>query len=186
VAATTPNDLPLLLMDTAPAAILGALDDTRVHGAASPLVANVGNFHCLAFHLVDGQVAGLFEHHTGELAPASLKRYVSQLGDGSITNEAVFNDKGHGALVFHADAPAPDLLAVTGPRRALLVETGLDPYLAVPHGDMMLSGNLGLLRAYAAHDADMREAVERRLGPLDSPPPGGILNVVGPQSRSID
>jgi uncharacterized protein (DUF1786 family) len=167
VAATSPTDLPLLLMDTAPAAVLGALEDATVREAASPIVANVGNFHCLAFHLVDGHVAGLFEHHTGELSPAGLGSYVRQLADGSITNAAVYADKGHGALVLKPDAPAPDLLAVTGPRRALLVESGLQPYLAVPHGDMMLAGNLGLLRAYAEHDPAVREAVERRLGPPD-------------------
>jgi uncharacterized protein (DUF1786 family) len=164
VASTAPSDLPLLMMDTAPAAVLGALEDARVKFARGPIVANVGNFHCLAFHLVDGEVAGLFEHHTGELSPAGLGAYVVQLGEGSITNEAVFDDKGHGALVFQADAPPPDLLAVTGPRRGMLVESGLEPYLAVPHGDMMLAGNLGLLRAYASHDVEVREAVEHRLG----------------------
>jgi uncharacterized protein (DUF1786 family) len=165
VADTVPADLPLLLMDTAPAAIVGALEDPRVAEAHSPLVANVGNFHCLAFHLVDGEVAGLFEHHTGELTPARLAHYLEQLGEGTIQNAAVFADKGHGALVFDTAAPRPDLLAVTGPRRALLVDGGGQPYLAVPHGDMMLTGNFGLLRAYAAHDEQVREAVERRLGP---------------------
>jgi uncharacterized protein (DUF1786 family) len=164
VAATAPADLPLLLMDTAPAAVLGALDDPGVRAANGPLVANIGNFHTLAFHMVDHQVVGLFEHHTGELSSARLAEYVEQLADGSITNEAVFNDMGHGALVFDPDAPQPDLLAVTGPRRALLVDSGLELYLAVPHGDMMLTGNLGLLRAYAAHDDRVREAVESRLG----------------------
>jgi uncharacterized protein (DUF1786 family) len=167
---TTPNDLPLLVMDTAPAAVAGALEDPRVRAANGPVVANVGNFHCLAFHLVDNEVVGLFEHHTGELSPEGLGTYVRQLADGTITNEAVFADKGHGALVFRADAPPPDLLAVTGPRRALLVQSGLQPYLAVPHGDMMLAGNLGLLRAYAAHDTNVRQAVERRLGPSDRTP----------------
>jgi uncharacterized protein (DUF1786 family) len=165
VADTAPADLPLLLMDTAPAAIVGALEDPRVREAACPVVANVGNFHTLAFHLAGHQVVGLFEHHTGELSAARLARYVEQLGEGSITNEAVYNDKGHGALVLDPAAPEPDLLAVTGPRRRLLVESGVEPYLAVPHGDMMLSGNLGLLRAYAAHDSRVREAVEARLGP---------------------
>jgi uncharacterized protein (DUF1786 family) len=164
VAATAPGDLPLLLMDTAPAAVLGALEDAQVRAAASPIVANVGNFHCLAFHLVDGHVAALFEHHTGELSAQGLGSYVRQLADGSITNAAVFADKGHGALVLEPDAPPPDLLAVTGPRRRLLVESGLGPHLAVPHGDMMLAGNLGLLRAYAEQDPMVREAVEGRLG----------------------
>jgi uncharacterized protein (DUF1786 family) len=165
VASTVPSDLPLLLMDTAPAAILGALEDARVKTATSPLLANVGNFHCLAFHLVQGQVVGLFEHHSGELTPARLASYVDQLGQGTIDNAVVFADKGHGALVLDADAPPPDLVAVTGPRRALLVDSGIHAYLAVPHGDMMLTGNLGLLRAYASHDERVREAVERRLGP---------------------
>lgn len=165
VAATAPADLPLLVMDTAPAAVLGAFEDPRVRASASPLVANVGNFHSLAFHFVDGQVVGLFEHHTGELTSAELAAYIDQLGAGSITNESVFADKGHGALVFDRQAPRPDLLAVTGPRRALLVDSGVQAHLAVPHGDMMLTGNFGLLRAYAAHDAQVREAVETRLGP---------------------
>jgi uncharacterized protein (DUF1786 family) len=164
VATTVPSDLPLLLMDTAPAAILGAHEDPGVRAARGPVVANVGNFHCLAFHLLDGEVVGLFEHHTGELSAERLGAYIDQLGQGSITNEAVFADKGHGALVFDRLAPLPDLLAVTGPRRALLVDSGLQPYLAVPHGDMMLAGNLGLLRAYATHDERVRPAVEHRLG----------------------
>src|SRR5262245_45395703 len=58
VAETAPSDLPLFLMDTGPAAVLGALEDSRVRAAHGPLVANVGNFHCLAFHLVEGEVVG--------------------------------------------------------------------------------------------------------------------------------
>ena len=184
VADTVPPDLPLLVMDTAPAAVLGALEDVRVRNATTPIVANVGNFHCLAFHLVDGSVVGLFEHHTGELSAGSLRRYVEHLGEGTITNEEVFADKGHGAIVLHRDAPEPDLVAVTGPRRKLMHDTGLQPYLAVPQGDMMLAGNLGLLRAYAAHNQAVREAVETRLGPLDTAPRGGMLGAVEPRERT--
>jgi uncharacterized protein (DUF1786 family) len=180
VAATAPSDLPLLLMDTAPAAVLGALEDARVRTAQTPIVANVGNFHCLAFHLDDGSVAGLFEHHTGELTATRLADYVRRLGEGSITNEEIFTDKGHGAIVLNSAAPAPDLIAVTGPRRALMIESGLHPYLAVPQGDMMLAGNLGLLRAFAAHNSVVREAVESRLGALDRPRDGGMLGVAAP------
>jgi hypothetical protein len=37
---------------------------------------------------------------------------------------------------------------------------------------MMLAGNLGLLRSFAAHDETIRAAVEHRLGPAprDAPP----------------
>jgi uncharacterized protein (DUF1786 family) len=137
-------------------------------------VANVGNFHCLAFHLHKGQASALFEHHTGELTAQRLGDYVEQLGNGSISNDVVYADKGHGALVLDKNAPPPDLLAVTGPRRALMIESGKQPYLAVPHGDMMLAGNFGLLRSYASHDTNVREAVERRLGP-----PGIVRSALG-------
>lgn len=165
VASTAPPGLPLLVMDTAPAAVLGALEDPRVGGQGAAVVANVGNFHCLAFHLADGAVAGLFEHHTGELTAPRLRAYVEQLAHGTISNDVVFGDKGHGALVARADLPPPGLVAATGPRRALLVESGVQPYLAVPHGDMMLAGNFGLLRAFAHHVAEAREPIEHRLGP---------------------
>jgi uncharacterized protein (DUF1786 family) len=164
VVATAPGDLPLLVMDTAPAAVIGALEDPHVRAAEAPIVANIGNFHCLAFRFRNGHVLGMFEHHTGELSASELRSYVEQLADGSITNEAVYADMGHGALVFDADPHPPDLIAATGPRRKLLVDSGIAPYLAVPHGDMMLAGNFGLLRAYAAHDERVREGVERRLG----------------------
>jgi uncharacterized protein (DUF1786 family) len=166
VASSAPGDLPLFVMDTAPAAILGALEDPKVRRADNAVIANVGNFHCLAFHLYEDRVAGLFEHHTGELTASHLGEYVGQLANGTISNDVVYADKGHGALVVNPGAPLPELLAVTGPRRALLVESGLKPYLAVPHGDMMLAGNFGLLRAYASHDSAVREAVDFRLGTI--------------------
>jgi len=164
VARTVDPDLPLLVMDTGPAAVLGALDDPALRAPRSLLVANVGNFHTLAFHLVDGRVVGLLEHHTGELSPAELETYLERLGAGTITNQEVFDDQGHGALVADPVAPRPERLAVTGPRRGLLAESRLAPYLAVPHGDMMLAGCFGLLRAYAVHAPAAAPAVEASLG----------------------
>lgn len=168
VARTFPRPVPLLVMDTAPAAVLGALEDERVRGAETAILANVGNFHCLAFRLEGGRIGGVFEHHTGELTPEKLGRYLRRLIAGTLTNEEVYRDMGHGALLFDG-AAGRDLgepfIAATGPRRALIRQTGLAVYLAVPHGDMMLAGNFGLLRAFAAQDERVRAAVERRLGP---------------------
>lgn len=147
VADTIPRGPAALVMDTGPAAILGALEDPVVAAAEDALIANLGNFHALAFHLRQGKVLGLFEHHTGELTRAELERYLRQLGEGTISNAEVFADMGHGALVVGPPTPGPDFLAVTGPRRALLAGSDLRPYLAVPHGDMMLAGCFGLLRA---------------------------------------
>lgn len=164
-AASVPGDLPSLAMDTAPAAVLGALEDERVWAERRAIVANVGNFHCLAFRLEAGRIVGLFEHHSGELTSAKLRGYVEKLAAGTISNDEVYRDMGHGALMLdHRPDLGSAFLAVTGPRRALLVASGLAPYLAVPHGDMMLAGCFGLLRAYAARDGRVAEQVERRLG----------------------
>lgn len=166
VAATAPADPDLLVMDTGPAAVLGALEDPTVRRSERVLVANVGNFHVLAFHLWRGEIAGLFEHHTGELTRQQLEALLERLAEGSLTNEEVYGTQGHGALVLDRlpRGAAPPLLAVTGPRRALLADARMRPYWAVPHGDMMLTGCFGLLRAYAARDERVREAVEVRLG----------------------
>ncbi len=156
---------PLLVMDTGPAAILGALEDERVRAPSERLVVNVGNFHTLAFYLRDGEVLGLFEHHTGELDRPKLEAYLEKLAAGTVTNDEVFADMGHGALVFEPPRRRPEetLVAVTGPRRGVLRGSRLRPYFAVPHGDMMLAGCFGLLRAFAEHYPPVREAWERAL-----------------------
>lgn len=173
IAAGVPDGLPLLLMDTGAAAALGALDDPRVRAARSSLLVNVGNFHTLAFHMsppsdVDAgkpaQVAGLFEHHTGELRAQQLDVLLDRLANGTLTNDEVFDTQGHGALLRVRGAAGPDLCAVTGPRRALMAASKWQPYFAVPHGDMMLAGAFGLLRAAARRYPDWREEIEVSLG----------------------
>jgi uncharacterized protein (DUF1786 family) len=150
-------ECPLMVMDTAPAAILGATLDPVVTQALpqGALVANIGNFHCLVFRLGEGGIEGFFEHHTGEVAPASgsgekLDRFIGALANGTLEHGEVFNDQGHGALVStRTPMPAPRFLAVVGPRRVLLRDSRHAPYFAVPYGDMMNAGNFGLLAALA-------------------------------------
>jgi len=149
VATTAPDDIPLLVMDTAPAAVLGALQDPVVQ-RANPLIAvNVGNFHTLAFHLGDGQVRGMFEHHTGLLDREQLEGWLRKLAAGTIRHADVFDQHGHGALVLDSTPASEVFTAVIGPRRQKLRGSALDPYFAVPHGDMMLAGCFGMVRAYA-------------------------------------
>jgi uncharacterized protein (DUF1786 family) len=163
VARCAPHGLPTVIMDTGPAAAIGALEDTQLAKAASALVVNVGNFHTLAFHLEGHSIVGLFEHHTGELTQAQLEVYVEQLAAGTIDNAAVFADMGHGSLVTGRSAGVPDLVGVIGPRRSLLHGSRLRPYFAVPHGDMMLAGCYGLLRAVASRLPWTAEAIKARL-----------------------
>lgn len=168
VAATAPAGTPLLVMDTAPAAVLGALDDPRLRAAKTAIVANLGNMHTLAFSLADGRPIALFEHHTGELTRERLEAYLRQLGDGSVTNEAVFADKGHGALVREAPLGQPEIVGIVGPRRRLLAGSALAPHFVVPHGDMMLTGCFGLLRALARKRPDLAPAIDAALDRADT------------------
>jgi uncharacterized protein (DUF1786 family) len=161
--------LPLLLMDTGSAAVLGALDDPAVGKEREVVLVNVGNFHTLAFHLIEGKIAGLFEHHTGLLDQATLEHLLRKLVQRTLTNQEVFEQNGHGALLLTSQTNSPSaahafpFLAVTGPRRELLRGSSLHPYEAVPHGDMMLAGCFGLLRAFADHYPAFAEAITAAL-----------------------
>ncbi|MCS7221880.1 MAG: DUF1786 domain-containing protein [Anaerolineae bacterium] len=157
------SGLPIYVMDTAPAAILGALEDPVVRARPNAQVVNVGNFHCLAFQFRDGQIARLFEHHTGLLDRARLKRWLVALADGSITHEQVFAEHGHGALILDSTPQLLDFLAVTGPRRGLLLDGELPVYLAAPHGDQMMAGCFGLIRAIADLEPGWAERIAAAL-----------------------
>jgi uncharacterized protein (DUF1786 family) len=147
--AQSQSDAPLVVMDTAPAAILGAQEDSYVQAEPDALIVNVGNFHTLAFRFCEGHVAALFEHHTGMLNQDSLEGWLEELAAGTISHERVFADMGHGVLVGDARLGKLGFLAVIGPRRSMLQNSRLPVYFAVPHGDQMLAGCFGLVRACA-------------------------------------
>ncbi len=144
---------PVVIMDTAPASVLGATFDPLVSLRRRKLVVNIGNLHTLAFRLGPYGIEGVFEHHTGLLDRDKLDSLLISLSNGTLTNDVIFNDHGHGALVLSTDVfPLDDKefnIVVTGPRRDLLKGSKLKPYYAVPFGDMMLSGCFGLLAAIA-------------------------------------
>lgn len=158
VADSAPNlDCPLVVMDTAPAAVLGAGFDPVVAEKKNRIVCNVGNFHTLAFRLGEKGIDGVFEHHTGEIDLPKLEGLIRKLADGSLKHEDVFDDMGHGALMYTDELfefGKDDFdVVVTGPRRSLFTNSqlnnGLKPYFAVPFGDMMIAGCFGLLAAAA-------------------------------------
>jgi uncharacterized protein (DUF1786 family) len=166
-AAATAPGLPAVVMDTAPAAVLGALEDPVVAAHPDAMVVNVGNFHTLAFQFRGGQFARLFEHHTGLLTPAELATWLRRLADGSITHDMVFADHGHGALALDHQPVPVEFVAVVGPRRAMLRSPGavtgrdsnLPTYFVVPHGDQMFAGCFGMLRACAEVEPAWREPI---------------------------
>lgn len=188
---------PLVVMDTAPAAVLGASFDPRVATRRQKIICNVGNFHTLAFRLGEKGIEGVFEHHTGEIDLAKLESLIHKLADGSLQHQDVFDDMGHGALmytdeVFEFGKDEFDVV-VTGPRRSmfLTMDDGrltvdrpssmfygpLRPYFATPFGDMMIAGCFGLLAATAEvipHLAEsiygsLRSGRGRGVAPWDNP-----------------
>jgi uncharacterized protein (DUF1786 family) len=157
-------DKPLIVMDTAPAAVLGALTDPRVGQREQLIVANVGNFHTLAFRLGPERIEGIFEHHTGLIDRKRLDSLISALAEGTLTHEMVFGDHGHGALLYEQDPMPLDFLGITGPRRNLMRTSRHSPYFAVPFGDMMITGCFGLVRACADLMPEWRTVILDALG----------------------
>lgn len=164
-AASIPDAVPLIVMDTAPAAVLGATYDPVLRRQPRLIIANVGNFHTLAFRLGPTGIEGVFEHHTGLLDQNGLDHLLQKLADGSLTNQEVFGDHGHGALIYHPEPlrinESDFGVAVTGPRRSLLSNSALRPYFAVPYGDMMIAGCFGLLSAAADILPELSDPITR-------------------------
>lgn len=168
---------PVVVMDTAAAAVLGASLDPMASLHKRNLIVNVGNFHTLAFRLGGEDIEGVFEHHTGFLNLPKLEGLLLELAAGTLTNDAVFADNGHGALVYSTTPlpmDHPDFnLVVTGPRRNMLRGSALKPYFAVPFGDMMITGCFGLLAAVADVLPDLAEPLKASLagkGGAGTPP----------------
>jgi uncharacterized protein (DUF1786 family) len=143
--------VPVVLMDTAPAAILGATFDKRLDDGKDKLIVNIGNMHTIAFIISDEKVISVFEHHTGKLNSESLEMLLRKFAANNVSHEDVFGHHGHGALSlkeYTYDLNDEDLeLVVTGPRQNMIRKTGLNPIFAAPFGDMMLTGCYGLLAA---------------------------------------
>jgi uncharacterized protein (DUF1786 family) len=176
-------DCPLVVMDTAPAAVLGASFDPTVAQRKQKIITNIGNFHTLAFRMGEEGVEGVFEHHTGEIDLPKLESLLMRLADGTLKHADVFDDMGHGALMYSRDRfefGSDDFdVVVTGPRRSMfltverrpmtettvhdLSSTVLRPYFASPFGDMMIAGCFGLLAATAEILPDLTEAVSKSM-----------------------
>ena len=153
VATALAGEAPALLGDTGPAALYGALPED----VEDALLVNVGNSHTVCLLTLEGRVAGVFEHHTVCLDGPGLELRLRRWLAGDLHSEEVRDDHGHGAVLAAGvadtvldpgDAGAPHVpVIVTGPRRELFAGSSLPAEFAAPHGDMMLTGCFGLLRA---------------------------------------
>jgi uncharacterized protein (DUF1786 family) len=132
----------VMVMDTALSAILGAMDAD----GGPQVVVNMGNGHTIMALVMEGEIRGILEHHTSLLTPQKLRDYLTRFPRGEVDNEEIYEDGGHGAFVLdktHQRTP----LAVTGPRRGMMRETGLTYDQPAPGGSMMMTGPWGLVKA---------------------------------------
>src|SRR4030042_5660266 len=160
VDSTKAIDEPVVAMDTAPAAILGATLDPKVSARERVIITNVGTFHTLAFRLGPTGIEGLFEHHTGLVDLEKLETLLYALADGPLCRDEVFGDQGHGALVYDPstlvfgegdyDVVIPGTRrSIFHPVRSVITRQSLRPYYPAPFGDMMITGCFGLFAATA-------------------------------------
>jgi len=105
---------------------------------------------------------GFFEHHTRLLDGTKIDDLVTRLVKGSLTNEEVYEDSGHGCFILESSNEIP-FTAVTGPQRHLMSKSTLNPHFAAPHGDMMLTGCFGLIRAFAERLPEWQAEIQKSL-----------------------
>jgi len=138
----------VLVMDTAPAAILGCLKDQAIEKKNLVLAVNVGNSHTMAAIIFRKRIIGLVEHHTQALLnPQKIEQLLVNFADGELSDEEVFKDGGHG-LFFLEDPPLFSkikTIAATGPNRNILAKTNLSIHFSAPAGDVMMTGPIGLV-----------------------------------------
>lgn len=177
VANSYQGDAPLVVMDTAPAAVLGSMLDQVAARNDRVIFCNVGNFHTLAFRMESNRISGVFEHHTGEIDLKKLDSLIDRLADGSLKHADVFDDMGHGALLYSETPLMTPAVVVTGPRRAMMRESKHQPYFSAPFGDMMIAGCFGLLAAmaYTIPNQKVREAIRKSLHTSSGRPPWELV-----------
>lgn len=134
----------LTVMDSKFAAICGAAHDKEVSKLNSYIIMDIGNGHTMSASIQNGEIYGLFEHHTSSLTPSKIEELVEKLANATITHEEVHDDFGHGAFTLKA-IDKIEKVVVTGPNRDIIKETNLDYYNAAPAGDVMMTGPVGLV-----------------------------------------
>jgi uncharacterized protein (DUF1786 family) len=136
----------VLLMDTGPAAICGALAGSSGGPVA---VVNIGNGHTLAAVVAGNRMLALFEHHSRYVDAQKMDGLIRRLCDGELGFDDIFNDGGHGCYIRQSVGFLNiESVIVTGPNRQIMEDSSLNVEFAAPHGDMMLTGCFGLVEMF--------------------------------------
>lgn len=134
------------IMDSKFASLSGATCDEYVRSIDRFIALDVGNGHTLAASFKEGKICGIFEHHTGMLTPGKITKFVKELASGTLRHEQIHEDGGHGACVLEPIKSFSTIVA-TGPKRSILNKTNFKVHNAVPAGDVMMAGPVGMIKA---------------------------------------
>jgi uncharacterized protein (DUF1786 family) len=138
----------VMVMDTAPAAILGCLS-TAIKQYGLFLAVNFGNSHTMATLISEGRIMGLMELHTGSIDRMKIVKLLTSFADGTLKDKEVFNEGGHG--LFYLQSPSGfsklEKIVITGPNRIILEGASPNVHIASPAGDVMMTGPIGLIEA---------------------------------------
>ncbi len=147
-----------IIMDSSPAALLGCMayiDEYRglfKKNLGCPyLMVNMGNNHAIFAVVEDDNILAFYEHHSWvyDEDPAKLENHIRRFCDGSLPSREIFDDEGNGAEYFAP--PGFDKIKniiVTGPNRNIFTRTNLNVHYSAVGGDMMMSGPIGMVRAF--------------------------------------
>lgn len=131
------------VMDSKMASVCGILNYANENNINEFIGLDIGNGHTLGVSMQNQKINGLFEHHTGLIDAGKLKDIIERTCNGTLKNEDIYNDNGHGACVTCTTEPESILIA--GPNRELFKNYGNYAY---PGGDVMITGCIGLLDVY--------------------------------------
>lgn len=134
------------LMDSKFASICGATCDEFVQTLNRYVAIDVGNGHTLAVSIKENKICGFFEHHTHMLTPNKFQNFIVELVNGTLINEQIHGDGGHGAWIKEPLDGDVEIIA-SGPRRKILLQTDFQIRYAAPAGDVMMTGPVGLIKA---------------------------------------
>ena len=152
------------VVDSKVASVCGILSYAEEIGIKEFIGLDIGNGHTLGVSIKGGEICGLFEHHTRYLTPEKLKELVEKLASATLTFEEVFNDNGHGAVVFEKINPEKVLIA--GPNRKLFKKYGEYAY---PGGDVMITGCIGLYEVAKRNQFNLSAGISTLITPLKFP-----------------
>jgi uncharacterized protein (DUF1786 family) len=144
------------VMDSSPSVVLGVVGDLYPKDITvdnKHLIVNLGNGHTLAAFMKGDVVELLYELHTGGLITDSFFEELDLILKGKLTHEDVLQKGAHG--IYRRNNPDENQIISTylpilviGPNREKIKNIHDEISFSHPGGSMMMSGPLGLIRAF--------------------------------------